>query len=728
MSLDMQAQLQQLQEQLRVEQQRTEQAQQRAEQAQQRAEQAERLTQSSTLSEYLRGYHDGPYRAFSVQRIKSMTTKGTVTNPERKICPTYLRPWTTFTERQQEAFYQLPLTEHGSSNGRAFAPLQYLEQLGRDQALRRIGSEKDLEIFERATVEIPITYIMQHLHSQPDSRQTFNLSSNIEFENHPNTLSDQAEEVIERREISQPSTPTRPSNPSIPLRADQICVYKTTDERRIPLLLVEYKAPHKLTLPHIRLGLREMNVKDEVIDRYTQPDPTDGDAAFQCNSDRLVAAVVTQLYSYMVESGLEYSYLTTGEAFIFLHVRLDEPNTAYYHLADPTAEVAEAIRLGEDYLSWTAVGQVLAFCLLAFQSQPRDQAWRRAATKDLCYWIVDDAAILHKIPETVRKQTPPPSAFVPRTYRATTRSPIVTRSKKRLRRCSGGGQNAAEESDDSSIGSGEAEHLTTPIRRGGNLRQLRPRPTGRTEREGPSQQEQGQTRAYCTQLCLLGLKNRGKLHKSCPNLALHRLKPNDRYHQLDKAGFCALLQKQLERDLDHDCEPLGIQGSRGALFKITLSDYGYTIVAKGTVSVFVPDLQHEAAIYKHLEAHQGTLVPVCLGAIDLSYPYYYDIGVRIVHMMLLGWGGDCLIGIDENKAPWADRIQRSIEAIHKEGVLHGDLRTANMLWNEGARSVVLIDFERAVLRDDSPSPATPLCPVSPNKGKRALKVQEKLLK
>ncbi len=376
--------LKQIQEQLQIERQRAEdaegraeqaegraeQAEGRAEQAEGRAEQAERRTQPTTLHGYLRGCHDGPFQAFSVQKNKSLTTKGTLTNPEGKICPTYLRPWTGFAEQQQGAFYQLPLTGDDSSGSpRVFASLQYLEELGRDCALRQIASEKDLESFKRVTLENPIAYIIQYLYSQPESRAIFNLSSAIGFENHPNTLSEQADEVIERLERPQPSTPIRSSSPSTTLRADQICVYRTIKKRRTPLLIAEYKAPHKLTLPCLRLGLREMNLKEEVIDRYLQPDQVDVDAVFQYHSDRLAAAVVTQVYSYMIENGLEYSYLTTGEAFVFLQVRPNEPDTVYYHWADPTAEVAEAAELAEDYLSWTAVGQVIAFYLMAFQSK-----------------------------------------------------------------------------------------------------------------------------------------------------------------------------------------------------------------------------------------------------------------------------------------------------------------------------------------------------------------------
>ncbi len=40
----------------------------------------------------------------------------------------------------------------------------------------------------------------------------------------------------------------------------------------------------------------------------------------------------------MVENGLAYSYLTTGEAYVFLYIIESEPHTLYYHLAEPNAE------------------------------------------------------------------------------------------------------------------------------------------------------------------------------------------------------------------------------------------------------------------------------------------------------------------------------------------------------------------------------------------------------
>jgi hypothetical protein len=91
--------------------------------------------------------------------------------------------------------------------------------------------------------------------------------------------------------------------------------------------------------------------------------------------------------------------------------------------------------------------------------------------------------------------------------------------------------------------------------------------------------------------------------------------------------------------MDHNCEPLHKQGARGALFRITLASYGYVFVGKGTVEAFVPDLRHEGHIYKLLRRVQGLATPVCLDNIDLKRTYYLDVGVRIIHMLLMSWGG-----------------------------------------------------------------------------------------
>ena len=82
-----------------------------------------------------------------------------------------------------------------------------------------------------------------------------------------------------------------------------------------------------------------MNLLEDVINRPTIP--TNPDEKFIYHSEWLVAAALTQTYGYMVENGLEYSYLTTGEAYVFLQIKESEPHTLYYHLVEPNAK-AEA--------------------------------------------------------------------------------------------------------------------------------------------------------------------------------------------------------------------------------------------------------------------------------------------------------------------------------------------------------------------------------------------------
>ena len=62
-----------------------------------------------------------------------------------------------------------------------------------------------------------------------------------------------------------------------------------------------------------------------------------------------------------------------------------------------------------------------------------------------------------------------------------------------------------------------------------------------------------------------------------------------------------MLQRQLMLTLDRNCKDLGIQGSRGALFQITLASHGYTFAGKGIRKVLVSDLMHEGRMYDRLQ-------------------------------------------------------------------------------------------------------------------------------
>jgi hypothetical protein len=97
-------------------------------------------------------------------------------------------------------------------------------------------------------------------------------------------------------------------------------------------------------------------------------------------------------------------------------------------------------------------------------------------------------------------------------------------------------------------------------------------------------------------------------------------------------------QLAVDRGPDADCVPLYLSGSRGSLFKVGLSSYGYTLVTKGVEGMDAALLCHEKELYDHIRGLQGKYVPVCLGTVDLIQPYYYDSGV-FKHFLFMSYAG-----------------------------------------------------------------------------------------
>ena len=262
-----------------------------------------------------------------------------------------MKPWTDFPVLQQQLFERI--YEYIPQDAELFSSTQYLTELGQDLCDRPLASEKDLEAYQRLAVERPTTHIISYLQQIEEARREFNLSGGIIFENHANTLSDSNEEVQQSlqdlRILSEGQALS--SNPK-PRNADQICVYKKADSTRSLCMVVEYKPSHKLSVFNLRAGLlradsRSMNLLEDVINRITIP--TDPEEKFVYNSEWLVAAALTQTYSYMIKSGLEYSYLVTAEAFLFFFwIKENEPHSLYYHLAEPNieAEAQESVNEG----------------------------------------------------------------------------------------------------------------------------------------------------------------------------------------------------------------------------------------------------------------------------------------------------------------------------------------------------------------------------------------------
>ena len=157
------------------------------------------------------------------------------------------------------------------------------------------------------------------------------------------------------------------------------------------------------------------------------------------------------------------------------------------------------------------------------------------------------------------------------------------------------------------------------------------------------------------------------------------------------------------------------------MLKVTLTSHGYIVAAKAIVFAYVTDLQHEAAMYECLRKLQGTHVPVCLDGVHLLYPYYHR-GVELVHMLFMAWGGkplgrcgESLGHVEENVS---QRAAEGIEAMHAPGVLHRDVATRNVLWNEECGRVMFVDFERSVVFKTKRKQRQPLSMISENRKRK----------
>ncbi|KAK2625378.1 hypothetical protein QTJ16_005747 [Diplocarpon rosae] len=423
----------------------------------------------------------------------------------------------------------------------------------------------------------------------------------------------------------------------------------------------------------------------------------------------------------MIESGLEFSKVSTGVADVFLRLQEDEPHTLYYHLAEPTIEAevqdeaqSEAQLEASISLSRTAVSQTLTFCLMALDSKPRSQEWRNRALETSSKAVIDFEEVLRQIPEEDKALTPPSSVYQARSS-SFVRSPIKLRPRKpqQARNSCRSAEATLDEDPQGSSGTfDEPSDVDTPSKPKAHVRRSDPRQMQSIESSDVLEESSSRHQQYCTHACLSGLVRNRPLDEACPNFNSHCTYGDGICHTLDQKSLAEHMTLQLAENPENGCEPLGLQGARGALFKLHLKLHGYTFVAKGTVMAFEAQLKHEGSVYQYLDEVQGELIPVYLGNISLVRPYFLDIGVRIIHMLLMSWGGEqaqkdtmLAIGQDLN----AETI-KAITKIRSYGVEHHDVRSANVLWSAETRNVMLIDFERSeilkrlsVLQETSPN-------------------------
>jgi hypothetical protein len=706
------------------EQRRREEEQRRREEEQRRREEAEgqalaaqelaKPSQPQTLQQYLEACHSLSL-AIQVVTNRTLSTQGEPTKPAGRIYPRRIIPWNDFATKQEEIWDQL-LIGHSFYSQPIFPSSHQLEYVM--SRIRPISSEIRLRDFERNTVEDAVQELIDKTHSDLSLQSHLGLQGTVTFESHTNLgktdvgKTDNAiSESIEHMSIDEDDTraaasvlkslapKTRRKARGKGNLADQFCIYRMSDGRNVPILAIEYKAPHKLSQDEIITGLEsEIQPERDVINK-------DGKSfdlpAHVFASRSLTAAVITQLFSYMIGKGIRYGYVCTGEAFVFLYIP-DDPTIVYYSVCVPNLDVLDD---DETRLHRTAVAQVFAFTLQALRAGPPPLSWHDGVA-DLKTWAVEYDDVLRNIPATVRKE-PRASPYKPQRWQGFKRSPIRTRTRSRCQQPDSNTRhwdNDNNEKEDPPSPTPNQSHYssgkTIASSRGTGLSRKRGQHSrGGGRQQGQATQQKIQDRAFCTQQCLLGLAYGGPMDENCPNFDDHG------QEHIDRLEFLQLIREQLavDRGPNADSVPLYLSGSVGSVFKVRLSSHGYTVVAKGMESLDFARLRHENELYDQLRAIQGKHVPVCLGRVDLVLPYYYDSGVY-VHFLFLSWAGrplfDCINQVD--KAGVIRAVTTAFTELHRLHVLHCDAEPRNILYNAYSGNLMIVDFERAEFQGRQP--------------------------
>ncbi|KAI1823894.1 hypothetical protein F4861DRAFT_539495, partial [Xylaria intraflava] len=623
---------------------------------------AEKGSRPQTLQQYLEACHSLSL-AIRVETNQALTTQGSTTDPVGRVFPRRIVPWDEYPTHQENIW---GLLDDLSFCSDALFPsshqLEYVATLN-----RYITSEIDLRHFARDTVEIAVQKLFDAAVGDDQLRARLDLEGSVTFENHTNREADVDP-------ITQDDIYTTPPARKWPRKAkmgragpvDQYCVYQKYNGQNIPALAIEYKAPHKLT-------------RDEVVDEV------DGNG-FTFASRALVAAVITQLFAYMVDKCIYYGYVYTGETCVFLHIP-DDPFGVYYYVCVPNMDVLED---DKDRLHHTFVAQVFAFVLLELRSPPPPLTWHDRA-EDLDTWAVEFEDVLRGIPITDRQPT---------------KNPPLTRGRH--------DSDSDNEGDPPSPSVSRVLLSSTKASTSTSTVQTR---SGHRGRGRASDEKKGGTskgtrtrivdRPFCTQTCLSGLASGGLTDEQCPNF-----KDHPRQH-ISLPEFRRLMRLQLAEDRgpDADAMPLYLSGSVGALFEVRLSSHGYTLVAKGVEEEHVARLQHENHVYDRLRTIQGQHVPVCLGMMDLVLPYYYNGGV-FVYFLFLAWAGR-LLPRQTTDGVMVSKVSKAFKAIHMCKVLHCDAEPRNVLYDAHTGRFMVVDFERAKLIGREP-----LGMMSPNRKRK----------
>ncbi|KAI0107507.1 hypothetical protein GGR51DRAFT_570881 [Nemania sp. FL0031] len=447
------------------------------------------------------------------------------------------------------------------------------------------------------------------------------------------------------------------------------------------------------------------------------------------------ANALTQTFHYMVTSGVKYGYLASGETLTFLKISRNDPTTLFIHSEvfsqrrRTTLDESNALQESTGDIRDLPVSLLCGLCLLACESTPEPARQRSINVSQL--------APFPELPLSLS----PESSF---------NQGSSSRGRRRRRRDDDGddgnidknnGRNDKGGHDSpSDAGSSSASRLrppahqprvSSPLKRQRSSSDQSPEHQA-TNRSGVHDKKKRRImlpslpspfdpstfrpiRPYCTQACLRGLVQDEDIDYNCPNVLLHleaqrrvcRLKGSrlGEKHTITADELRELVQHQLLKNAELDCQCFledGARGAIGCMFKMTVTGFGYTLVAKGVETLHRRRLQREMGVYNKLEAQQGLLIPVCLGIVRLLLPYPMVDCTLVTHMLLMSYAGEPLdwdplrqklertgINVDEEE-------RRTIQELRALGFIDEDDKSeGNIMWCAETNRAMKIDFDQA---------------------------------
>jgi hypothetical protein len=261
---------------LEEERRRRQEEQSRREEEQRRREEAEKIAEPLQLEPYLEACHVLSL-AIKVITDRSLTTQA---NPAGRVYPRRILPWDDFPTRQEDIWNRLSGLSFASR--RSFPSQHQLDYV--QSLITPISSEHGLRYYERDTVENAVQQLVDAVYEDPDLRASVGLRGTVTFESHTNLgtidgslsgLSESAPLPTARAGETALAPPAEDrkrrrvaKRKGKGNRADQFCIYRTSDGANVPATAIEYKAPHKLSQDELVTGLvAEIQPEREVINK-----------------------------------------------------------------------------------------------------------------------------------------------------------------------------------------------------------------------------------------------------------------------------------------------------------------------------------------------------------------------------------------------------------------------------------------------------------------------------